>query len=426
MKSVHSGAIRGVVSRIIGCGLFLACVAGCGGDGGHEHGSQAHHVGEMAEEFERGPHRGRMVREGNFAVELQIFETGVPPQYRVFGYVDSTPLDPALFTVAVELHRLGRSPELFSFRPLSDFQVSDKTVEEPHSFEVVVTAQYQGKSYSWRFSSYEGRTTMTDDVAAVSGLKTERATEQRLHVTTRLNGRIRPSEHRIAHVMPRFSGVIREGRKHIGDTVTKGEVLAVIESNQSLQPFEVRSHIAGTVIEGHVVPGEFVPENTAIYTVADFSEMWVDCYVPLREGIPVAVGQRVILSTVHGERSTEGAVLYVAPYADEHSQSRLVRLVITNQERAFLPGMYLSGDLIVAEKLAPVAVKREAIQTFRDGEVVFRKVGSIYEIAPIERGITDGEWAEVVAGLMPGDEYVTENSFLVKADILKAGASHDH
>lgn len=415
----------GVVRLLVGVAVCVAGAAGCQREGAHEH--DAHHHGEPApEEFERGPHRGRMLREGSFALELQIFETGVSPQYRVYGYSDDKPLDPSALSAAVELSRLGRGAEQFSFRPHGDFLLSDKTVDEPHSFDVTVTATYQGKHFSWRFSSYEGRTMMKDEIAAVSGVKTEQARAQKLQVTTRLNGRIRPSEHRIAHVMPRFSGVIREGRKHIGDSVAKGEVLAVIESNESLQPFEVRSQIAGTVIEGHVVPGEFVPDNSSIYTVADFSEMWVDCYVPLREQIPVAIGQKIKLSTVHGELTTNGEVLYVAPYADEHSQSRLVRMVIANEGGRFLSGMYLSGDLVIEERTVPVAVKRSAIQRFRDWDVVFRKIGQVYEVSPIERGGADGDWVEVASGLVAGDTYVSENSFLVKADILKAGASHDH
>jgi len=74
----------------------------------------------------------------------------------------------------------------------------------------------------------------------------------------------------------------------------------------------------------------------------------------------------------------------------------------------------------------PVAVKASAIQQFRDWDVVFMKDGATYEIAILELGRRDGEWVEVVSGLKPGATYVTENSFVVKADVMKSGASHDH
>ena len=58
--------------------------------------------------------------------------------------------------------------------------------------------------------------------------------------------------------------------------------------------------------------------------------------------------------------------------------------------------------------------------------MVFAKYKDTYEIKPVELGKTDGEWIEVIKGLSAGEEYVSENAFLIKADILKSGASHDH
>ena len=74
----------------------------------------------------------------------------------------------------------------------------------------------------------------------------------------------------------------------------------------------------------------------------------------------------------------------------------------------------------------PVAVKASAIQTFRDWDVVFISVGELFEAVPVELGRRDEEWVEIKSGLKAGDKYAAENSFIVKADIGKAGASHDH
>jgi cobalt-zinc-cadmium efflux system membrane fusion protein len=73
-----------------------------------------------------------------------------------------------------------------------------------------------------------------------------------------------------------------------------------------------------------------------------------------------------------------------------------------------------------------LAVRTEALQTFRDFSVVFAQVGETYEVRMLELGRRDARHAEVLGGLKPGTRYVTANSFLVKADIEKSGASHDH
>ena len=82
--------------------------------------------------------------------------------------------------------------------------------------------------------------------------------------------------------------------------------------------------------------------------------------------------------------------------------------------------------MIVDKVTASLAVKASAIQTFRDWKVVFIRVGDFFEVRPVELGRRDGEWVEVLSGLAAGQRYAAENSFVLKAELGKGGASHDH
>ena len=418
--------INQLLSRFLVTSLLLFLALGCKNSQQVAKDEHGHGIEEEHAEEERGPHRGKLLTEGTFSLELQIFETGVPPQYRVFGYENGKPLSPSDFSASVSLTRLGGKVDLFKFKPVADFLTSDSEVVEPHSFDVEVSAEHKGKKYTWKFDSYEGRTEIPDEIAERSGIKIEKAAPHQIRTILRTRGKVLPSEHKIAHIIPRFSGIVREGSKHIGDSVAKDEVLAVIESNESLQPFNVRSQISGTIVNGHIVIGEFVPENQWIYIVADLSEVWVDFFVPLRAQSGAKIGQKVLISPVHSAEITDGIVSYVAPYADEGSQSQLIRAVVSNNPQRLLPGMFVTGDLVVDQTEARVAVKKEALQTFREQTVVFAKVGNTYEVKPLTLGKSDGEWVEVLEGLSPGERYVTGNAFLIKADILKSGAKHEH
>jgi cobalt-zinc-cadmium efflux system membrane fusion protein len=405
--------------------LLSAGVVGCNGsEARHTHNHGEHGGEEVA--VEKGPHGGRHLSDGAFSLELQIFEKGTPPQFRAYAFEGDTQLSPSDFSVGVTLTRLGGVTESFEFLPIADFRNSDKEVVEPHSFDVEVAAEWRGKKHSWSYQSYEGRTDIADDVAQRAGIKTALAGAHTISTSVHARGKILPSEDRIAHVIPRFSGVVREGRKHIGDKVEKGEVMAIIESNQNLQPFEVRSQIPGTVINGHLIVGEFVPENEWVYIIADLSEVWADFYVSLQDSNSIAPGHSVVVSSANGDRVATGKVSYVAPYADERSQTQLVRVVLPNLKNEFLPGMFVTADIVTEQREVPVAVPKRALQRFRDWEVVFAKSGTTYEIRPLTIGKRDREWIEVVEGVTPGTEYVTDNAFLIKADILKSGASHDH
>jgi cobalt-zinc-cadmium efflux system membrane fusion protein len=71
-------------------------------------------------------------------------------------------------------------------------------------------------------------------------------------------------------------------------------------------------------------------------------------------------------------------------------------------------------------------VKTAALQRFRDRDVVFLNEGAVFQAMPVELGRQDGEWVEITAGVTPGQRYAAENSFVVKADVGKSGATHDH
>ena len=90
------------------------------------------------------------------------------------------------------------------------------------------------------------------------------------------------------------------------------------------------------------------------------------------------------------------------------------------------PGQAVSGDASVTSNEVPLAVRTRALQRFRDFTVVFARVGETYEVRMLELGRRSPEWTEVLGGIAPGEVYVSDNAFLIRADIEKSGASHDH
>jgi cobalt-zinc-cadmium efflux system membrane fusion protein len=304
-----------------------------------------------------------MLKKGDVELELSIHEAGGPPRFRAYLSDKGKHVSPEAYSLIVTLGRLGTSQDHITFSPKGDFLMSAQEITEPHSFDVSVQASYNNEHFNWSYPSHEGRTTLSPEIARESGIETDTARAQVIQQTIRMRGKITPSEHRIAHVIPRFAGIVKEGRKHIGDPVAKGEVLAIIESNQSLQPYEVRSQIAGSVINGHLIVGEFVPENQWVYVVADLSEVWADFFVPLEERGSIKVGQQVLVKGASGDEMFKGTVDYVAPYADEKAQAQLVRVVLPNEKQLLVPGMFVTGDLVVDHKEVPVAVRPSALQT---------------------------------------------------------------
>jgi membrane fusion protein, heavy metal efflux system len=382
--------------------------------------------GEAAAEAVKGPHGGRLLSEGDFATEVTIFERGVPPEFRVFVYDKNKPIDPAEVKLTIELHRFGGRVDKIGFSKREDYLLGDQEIAEPHSFDVKVIAERRGKTYRWEYDSYEGRTTLTPEAVRNSGIVIETAGPAKIKTSIKVNGRVLPNEDRMAHVIPRYPGIVKQIRKRLGDAVAKDEVVAVVESNESLQSYDVKSSIAGTVLKKNITQGEFVKEGEAIYTVANLGTVWVDLNVHRKDFDKLKIGQAVTIFAGEGTTNAPGTVSYISPFSAEDTQTMLARVELPNPKGGWRPGLFVTGEIIVEEATVPLAVKASAVQTFRDWEVVFMQDGNVFEIAILEVGHRDAEWAEVVSGLNLGQKYVAENSFVIKADIGKSGATHDH
>lgn len=388
----------------------------------HEAGEAAHDAPEAA----KGPHGGRLLTDGPFGVEVTIFERGVPPEFRAFLYENLKPQPPESARLTVRLHRLAGRTDTIGFAPAGDYLRGDKEVEEPHSFDVEVVADRGGNTSRWQYDSYEGRTTLSPEAVRSSGVAAEPAGPATIKRLLKVYGQVAPNGERTVQVAPRYPGVLKEAKKQLGDPVGRGEVVAVVESNESLQGFELRSPVAGTVVEKHLTAGAFVKEGEPVYLVSDLGTVWVDLNIPRQDSGRVRVGQTVTVVRQEGEAGATGSISYVSPVGTGPTQTLTARVVLKNDTGGWHPGLFVTATVLLEEAAVPLAVKVSALQAFRDWDVVFLRDGNAFEVRPLELGRRDSTWVEVLSGIEPGQEYVTENSFLIKADIGKSGATHDH
>jgi membrane fusion protein, heavy metal efflux system len=140
----------------------------------------------------------------------------------------------------------------------------------------------------------------------------------------------------------------------------------------------------------------------------------------------IADGQSVEIFDLDGRKLADGRVSRIAPLAIHGSQSVRARVVLDNASGVLRPGQFVSGRVTVGESQVALAVAKTGLQRFRDFDVVFEQVGDTYEVRMLELGRADATRVEVLAGLEAGARYVTQNSYLIKADIEKSGASHHH
>jgi cobalt-zinc-cadmium efflux system membrane fusion protein len=393
----------------------------------HAHAESKHdHDEPSTSEHARGSHGGRLLTDGDFATELSLFDTGMPPEFRVWFTRSGAPIPPNEVQLSVELTRPGGMIDKITFARESDYLRSTTEVHEPHSFDYAVVAQHDGRTHRWQFSAPEMQTTISAEAAKRAGVVVEPAGPATLVETIAVYGQVKLNANKIARAAPRFGGIVRESRKAVGESVTAGEVVAIVETNQSLVTIEVKSPISGVILDREVNAGETVADGSALYTIADFSEVWIDFNVPLRDQSRVKVGQAATIEANDRSPDSTGTVSWISPSISAEAQTVIARVVLQNPDQSWRPGLFVKGGLKTAESQVPVAVKESALQTLSEFTVVFSQHGEIYQARPLQLGRRGGGYVEVLEGIKAGERYVTENSFLIKADIGKSGAAHEH
>ncbi len=350
---------------------------------------------------------------------------------------------------------------------------------------------------------------LTAEQARRFGIKMQVAGPGILRNEIQLPGEVGFNEDRLAHLVPAVSGIARVVNKTVGDRVTAGEVLAVIESRElaatiagylealarrelakatferedglygkkisseqdyldaktafaearivlraseqelfaigleesdlallenrrdaSISRYEIKSPISGRVVEKHITRGETVGSDSDIFTVADLNSVWVNLTIYLKDLNKVRENQRLVIKSMHSDTQAEAGISMVTPFVSESTRSGVARVELDNSAGGWIPGTFVTAHIADSTEEIAISIVKVAVQTLEEGNVVFRRIGLEYVPMPVTIGRSDGDRVEILSGIEPGQSYVAEGAFELKAAIvtssLDSHAGHGH
>ena len=200
--------------------------AGDGHDHAKEHGDTEHHEDEP----KSGPHGGKLFTEDGFGLELLLSEDGGEPGFRVWLFQQGKPLAPTAAKVSVALTRPGGEKQEVLFSAEKDYLKSTSQIAEPHVFEASISVLMGNTPFLFIDTREEGKIELTDEQVKAAAIGIQRATPAKIKTAAQLPGEIRFNEDRTAHVVPRLAGAVESVPANLGQTVKRGQVLAVIAS----------------------------------------------------------------------------------------------------------------------------------------------------------------------------------------------------
>jgi len=345
------------------------------------------------------------------------------------------------------------------------------------------------------------------DVLDELGIRIETARSGSVGLTVELPGEVQVNGDRMAHVAPRIGGVVDEVFASLGDSVRRGQVLAVLESREladakaeflataerlkladatfrreerlwkervsseqdyldarrglaearierraaeqklhalgfsqdeldefgdrheaEFTVYRLTAPFDGTIIDRHITIGETVDSGSPVFTVADLDTVWIDLSVYQRDIGAVRAGQTAHVVTEHGEEA-ELEIDFVQPLVGEDTRTATARIVAPNTDHIWHPGCFVTAAVTTSLVSARVVVPASAVIRMEDGdEVIFIETGKGFEPRLVELGRRSEDGIEVVSGIEPGERYVAEGGFSLKAELGKDafGDGHGH
>ena len=351
---------------------------------------------------------------------------------------------------------------------------------------------------------------LSAEVRAQMGVEVAEAAGGRLEQMLALPGEIALNADRVAHIVPRVGGIVREVRKYLGEEVQPGEVMAIIESRElaeakgtylagkerlslaqatfktsedlkakkilpeldflnaskqlaeaeielrvaenklhaiglsqqgtaeltnepgKLTLYELRGPFTGTVIAKHCALGEVVNDQTDAFMLADLSTVWANITVYAQDVGQVRVGQTVHIQIAGDGAKATGTIAYIASVLSETTRSALARVDLPNTQRQWRPGTFITAAIVLNSAEVPVLVPLDAIQRLKNQTVVFiAEEGSeegniVFQPRPVVVGRTSPTHADIVSGLRPGERFAVKGASILKADLGKREAVHEH
>lgn len=267
----------------------------------------------------------------------------------------------------------------------------------------------------------------TPELQKEFGIETQIARSGTIEKTRELPGEVEFHLDYLAHLTSRYSGIVKSIRKHVGDSVRKGDVLAVIESNDSLTNYQITAPISGVIFEKHLTLGESVPDSTEIFKIADTSHLWATFHVYSDLSPYVKKGDTVILQNKFGD-TLKTKVSYVSPSLSTTTRTRQARANIETNSTKWSAGTFIRVLYPYQTSKGDIVIPKTALQKIDNKWAVFVKHDNEFELEFVEIGEEDANNVILTRGIKPGQEIVSKGSFVLKAELEKTsfGDGHGH
>jgi multidrug efflux pump subunit AcrA (membrane-fusion protein) len=253
-------------------------------------------------------------------------------------------------------------------------------------------------------------------------LKTEPAKISNLETTLRAAGRVTENTNKTAKIASTLEGRLIKLNVDLNDRVKAGDVLGLVQTPELLgKPLELRAPIDGVIVQRKSTTGELVGKEKEIFTISDPTDLWVIAEIKERDIGAVKVGQDAIFTvlTYPGEQF-HGKVVRIANTLEAQLRTLEARIQTRNDDGRLKPGMFADVEIVTTVLPDVLVISDKALQTEEEKQIVFVALGeNKFQKRVVKLGMEQRGLAQVLDGVKPGEQVVTDGSFILKSEMLK-------
>jgi cobalt-zinc-cadmium efflux system membrane fusion protein len=211
--------------------------------------------------------------------------------------------------------------------------------------------------------------------------------------------------------------------------LTPAEIAAITQEQDkgvAFAVYELRAPAVGTVTEKHITLGEVVENNSDVFLIADLSTVWANVTVYAQDTPRLSIGQAVHITAEGFSTETTGRISYISPVVAEATRTATARVLVPNPEQRWRPGTFVTARIVLATDPVRMLIPNDAIQMVDNKPVVFVPEDDGFAPRPVTIGRANATHSQILAGLEPGDRFVMNGAFVLKAELGKGEGGHEH
>ena len=202
--------------------------------------------------------------------------------------------------------------------------------------------------------------------------------------------------------------------------------------NASNGRYILKAPISGVISKKDLVIGENVQSASQLFTIDQLDQLWLEFIVPNAEIAGLSPNQKIEFKSLQTDKIYKAVIQTLNIEADAQTGRLQVRAKVQSSTAELRPNLMVNVLLQQHSDSTALRILQSAVQNVDGKNVIFvaTQQGQQVEFhpTPIKLGQSskDSQYIEVLGGLNQGQKYAAQGSFLLKSELEKGEASHEH